>query len=210
MAIIFESTPFTGGSNDVIPDKQAMVNYLAKSVHQLQFRSAKSIDKYIIRETLGLLIFPNDTVPFTVTPNGYYHKDCYLVHTSNVEINILTVPPVSEWEITVDKLPLKSNEPPQPLGYGQTASGLNAVRQIVFDNALQTQQYFPLTNKRDDLNLIPGQYREQFKVDANEKNKLNPPVPQGEDTLVVGKNYPIVNVAYVQVDMNYNKFVKGT
>jgi len=211
MAIVFSATPFTGGLDDVNPEEgDPMTEYLEKTVHQLVFRSEKSVNNFLIRETLGLLIFPNDTMPFKVSPNGVYQKQTYLVHTSNVEINILTVPPVERWAVDYSQLPNKSNEDNQPAGYGMEAAGLQAVREIIFDAAGNTQQYLPLTEKRDNLPLLPGQYREQFKVDANADNKLNKPIGQTGDTFIVRKNYPLVNVGYVEIFMNYNKFVQNS
>jgi len=135
----------------------------------------------------------------------------YYVHTEDCQINILNVPPVDEWSTQYSNLPAKSQEFPAPSGYGQGAVGFPAVREVIFDSAGNTQQYLPLTQKRDDLPLIPGQYREQFKVDVNNLNKLNDPTQAGKpDTFAWNdRPYPILNIGYVLVKMNYNKFVSS-
>jgi hypothetical protein len=142
---------------------------------------------------------------------GMFNKGCYLVHTEDIQVDVLTVPDQAQWAVNYSNLPDKSQEFPTPSGYGQGAMGFPAIREIIFDSAGNTQQYLPLTHKRESLPLISGQYREQFKIDVNNINKLNDPTLGLNPSLFffTGRNYPILNVNYVLVKMNYNKFVSS-
>lgn len=182
--------------------------FLQHKIHQLEFRSNKSINHFLIDEPVE--IFPQHaevTDPlFFANLGGVYKKDCYLVHNEAVQINVLGVPPVSQWLVDYNPLTAKSQEFAVPVGYG--IGVLPTVRNILFDGV--TQHYMPLTEKFEDpAGFPPNQYREQFMVDANAANILfNPQNVSG----VRGnfRTYPLINIDYIQVDMNYNEFVKGS
>lgn len=198
--------PFTGGSDG---EELKPEDILDRSVHQLEFKSMKSRNHYIIRDDVFLTVSDGR---FSLNCVGKFHRDIYLVHTSNVQINILNVPPVSSWVTNYSQLPAKSQEFPPPSGYGQGAVGFPAVRETIFDSAGGTQQYINLTQFRDDLPAIPGQNRNEFKVDVNLLNILGDPTAGGpiNSFFFNGPLYPILNVGYVLVNMNYNDFVSSS
>ncbi len=174
----------------------------SRSVFQLEFRSTKSQNHFGIRNKLALTVVGEAIVSI---PQGHYHKDCYLVHQENVAVNILNVPDTSLWTTVYSPLPAKSQENPQPVGYG--IAGQPAVRKIDFNPAL-SQIVLPLTQYRDDI--APGAtYREQFRVNVNADNKLND-VFKDAFFEVGNYSYPLVNVGYVEFSKRPNWFVKGS
>ena len=208
--------PFAGGASVVVTHQQ----FLRHATHQLEFRSTKSRNHYVIQEPI--VIFPLQATPppyqgentdiFFAYMNGVcYKKDCYLVHDAHVDINILGVPPTSQWGVTFAAPDnLKSQEFPKPVGYGQAGTPSEpTTREIIFDAAGNTQQYLPLTSLFDITALIPGEYREQFKVDVNALNALQNPQNKGG---IYGNfpTYPLINIDYIQVSGNYNEFVKSS
>lgn len=201
---------FSGGVDGVI----TFQDLLDRSVHQLEFKSMKSRNHYIIRDDVSIGITGDNSqgIAPSVNVTGKFHRDIYLVHTDNVQINILNVPPVSAWATNYSQLPAKSQEFNAPSGYGQGAVGFPAVRETVFDSAGNTQQYINLTQFRDDIAVIAGQNRNEFKVDVNLLNILGDPTQAGKiETFVFnGPNYPILNIGYVLVKMNYNEFVNSS
>jgi len=176
-------------------DVETESDFARRSVFQLSFRSQKSNNHFIIRNGITPV---GEGVIITFFP---YHKDCYLTHEGNVQIDIVNVPTTTGWAITTLPLPAKSNEAPQPVGYG--IGGQPAVRRIDFSG---TENYLPLTKLRDDI-ASGNFYREQFKVDVNAANKLNPPFTGSH---LGNFSYPIVNVSYVLFNMNLNEFVQAS
>jgi len=122
---------------------------------------------------------------------------------------VMCVPDVDAWAVTMNTLSDKSQEVGNPEGYGQGAGGQNTAREIIFDAAFNTQQYLPLTSQFDDTPIIPFEYRDQFKVDGNFLNALNNPKNKAG---VRGsfKTYPLVNIEYIVVNMNYTKFLQSS
>lgn len=153
-----------------------------RNVYQVEFRSGLSQNHFIIRQ------------PIT---QGAYQRNIYLVHSENVQIDIVNVPSPAGWATNFSALPEKSQESREPVGYG--INGISAVRQINFS---ADEAYMPLTKLRDTL--TPANYREQFRADVNAVNRLNN--PQGTNDFF----YPIMNVGYVLFEVNYNQYVKGT
>jgi len=169
-----------------------------RSVFQLEFRSEKSQNHYIIRN--GLLL-GKDSPFFGFAGLSPIKFDTYLVHQDNVQIDIVNVPSTEGWATTYAKLPPISQESPQPMGYGQTPGGEDAVRKIVFSAG---EEYLPLTHLRDDI--VSASAKEQFKVNVNATNKLN----DVSKTLQGNYGYPIVNIGYVEFSRNPNEFVKAS
>ena len=168
---------------------------MTRIVYQVEFRSSKSQNHFIIRNSgsiIGGATFQHLFQSF--------HKDVYLVHTENVQIDIVNVPAPDTWALNYSPLPNKSQETPTPTGYGVGAEP--AVRKITFSG---TEDYLPLTRKRDDL--AATNYREQFRVDVNPANKLNPPLA---DATIGNFTYPVMNVSYVEFDVPWNEFVKSS
>jgi len=203
--------PFQNGT-DAATATRAQI--LSRSTHQLSFRSQKSRNHFVIQEKLEIIdgtVFgtSGDPVPYSINCNGYYAKDCYLVHTDDVQIDVMCVPDVDAWAVTMNTLNAGSQEAANPEGYGQGAAGQLTAREIIFDAAFNTQQYLPLTSPIDDTTIIPNEYRDQFKVDGNAANALNNPKNKG---LVLGafKTYPLVNIEYVVVNMNYTKYLQSS
>lgn len=201
-------TPFVGGADAFITEADLMKH----SEHILEFRSNKSRNHYAIRENVTIIRSPGFdpatgeiTNEISVNTSGVYAKDCYLVHTDNVQIDIWRVPQPSEWAIPfgLQGMPLKSQEFAEPVGYGiPPAPFATAVRQIFFDGALFTGQYLPLTNKRDDEALVD--YREQFRPDINAGTQLQN--PQNVNTATTNnRRYPLVNVDYISMNKNTYK-----
>lgn len=205
------SNNFAGGTFGTL----TLAQVLSRQTHQLQFRSLKSKSHFIIQENIHIdpVIGQLNSNPaqFYFNVSGVYQRDVYLVHTDNVQIDIVNVPQPRGWSVNFSQLPGKSQEANQPVGYGQGAVGQNAVRQIFF--APPTQQYLPLTNLRDTLPLSPF-YREQYNVDVNLTNRLNHPKNLGNQATANfiwnQRTHPLVNVGYVLVNMNYNKFVQAS
>jgi hypothetical protein len=203
---------FAGGVESIIP----MEEVLARATHQLQFKSDKSQNHFIIRDDVYLFDL---SVAGAVPPNNYflsvlgsYNKDTYLIHAGDcVDIEILTVPDPNLWALSnYSQLPNKSQEPNLPVGYGQSPLGVPTVREVRLDSGLLDQQYLPLTASFENIAPIPGKYREQFSVDANTINKLNSPIVGINAVKWNRRSYPIINIDYVAVNMNINQFVQSS
>lgn len=207
---LFFITPFLGGTAGV---PLTVTEFLTHKIHQLEFRSTKGRNHFLIDEPVEIFDWTGIqlAVPFFANLGGYYSKDTYLVHSDDVQINVLGVPAVLNWAVNYSVLSIKSQEFPLPVGYGTAPAPppLATVREVIFDPLLVTQQYFPLTEKFESLPVLPGEYREQFKVDANVANALFNPQNNG-NTLGNFRTYPLINIDYIQVDMNYNEFVKAS
>jgi len=166
-----------------------------RSVYQLVFQSKTSQNHYIIRNPIRL----GDITELSTDPIKF---DTYLVHEANVQIDIVNVPNSEGWITTFATLPSLSQELPLPVGYGILGAGLPAVRKIDFS---PTQEYLPLTKKRD--NIATTNYREQFRADVNAANALNNIFTQQPNG---NYSYPILNVSYVEFNVPRNQFVQAS
>jgi hypothetical protein len=171
---------------------------LRRSVYQLEFRSEFSQNSFIIRNPL---VFAPGEEKQQIVEFEPYHKDTYLVHSGDVQVNIVNVPDAAGWITTYSKLPALSNESPLPMGYGIDPAGVEAVRKIIFAPG---EQYLPLTRSRDDIAAVNPQ--DQFRVNVNAINKLN----DVRKEPIGNYGYPIVNVQYVEFSRNPNQFVKSS
>ena len=99
---------------------------LSRSVHQLQFRSTKSANHFIIREPLSVV--PNPELPADefLQANGSYKKETFLIHSGNIEISIVAVPSTlgNTSSVGVSPPDLGSQQP--PLGSGSGHAGVPA------------------------------------------------------------------------------------
>lgn len=170
------------------------VGQVLPNIYQFSFNSKKSKNHFVYRNGLGNA--PNFVQEILF---GAWQKDVYLVHEDNVHIDIVKFPPASTWATTYSPLPAVSQERPTPVEYGQLANGQPAVRKIIFS---PTESYEPLTDLRDDIVKSPG-YREQFRVDVNDANKLN-------DITDSDYSFPILDISYVEFNMNLNEFVQAS
>lgn len=206
------ATPFAGGSSAIV----SAASFLQHSTHQLEFRSTKGRNHFVIQEPV--VVFPIQASPppigdgsfFAYMDGTFYPKDCYLVHTESVQMNVVGVPPVESWGITYSAVSDKAQEFPLGVGYGSAGvPSAPTVREVFFDGGGLTQQYLPLTAEFENIAAVAGQYRGEFKVDVNLTNALFNPINRGG---IYGnwKTYPLINIDYVQVDMNYNEFVKAS
>lgn len=187
-------------SDAPVPEEGALPDFLTRSIFQVEFRSKKSQNHFIFRNEYAPIDVDGEVL---YLPSGRVLVDTYLVHAENVKIDIVNVPSPDLWTgVNYSQLPTKSQEDPLPVGYGIGAAGVNAVRRIQFS---ATEDYLPLTRKRDDI--AATNYREQFRVDVNEDNKLNAPLQTGN---YGNFSYPIMNVQYVEFMVPKNQYVKGS
>lgn len=205
-----------GGGHTVIPDAfeggtaaipVTIADYLTRRSHQLQFKSQNASNHFIINEKIEVF---DATVlggaGFFVNVNGYYHKDTFLMHKTDVRINIIRVPQPEEWTTVYGALDNKSNEPPLPAGYGQAGiPNLDVVQQVLL-NAVD-EQYLPLGQKYSPQTL--QEYTPEFKVAAVAGRELEDPTNVSE-VKGVRRNYPLINIGYVVTNKNYSKhFTNG-
>jgi len=182
----------TGQGGVADPDE-----WLRRSVHQLDFSSEKYRNHYVIRGDVNTIMVPgSDNYSL-----GHSKYDTYLLHTSDVHINIITMPGADTWATNYSAVPGESQEFPPPLGY----SGLLAVR----ENDLGTPgvQYLPLGVPGSAPLVATGGYRDQFRADVIAQNVLQD--PSGASAKLTG-TYPIVNIGYVQVNKEAGKIAQGT
>lgn len=194
---------FNGGTDG----STSIENVIANSTHQLEFRSEKSSNHYVIREDVEITNF----APITGSPGlfynvrGMYHRDCYLVHTEPVQIDIIKVPTPDTWTVDYGRLDQRSQEASLPRGYGQDPGGLNTVRQATFSVG---ERYKPLTP--GFTGTLAGASQDQLKFNVALGRELeDPSIPLIQD-ISNGRNYPIVNVGYVLINQDYNDYVKSS
>lgn len=196
--------PYAGG----LPAVPVTVDdYLKNRTHQLTFRSQNASNHFLINENIEVFwqhaefSDPN----FSVSVNGCYHKDTYLMHKYDVRVNIHRVPQSEEWSTVYGALDSKSNEPSQPQGYGQLGGGLPVVQQVLFDAV--TEQYLPLRQKYSSQ--TPAEYTPYFDTQMKSGRELqNPTNVSGVPG--VRRNFPLINLGYVLITGNYTQyFVNG-
>lgn len=192
---------FGGGA--ITPTTAAqMVN---NSIHQLEFRQKGHVHSWIVAEDLQLY-FPSGGTFYGNVTGCYQKRGLYIPFTENVQIGIIRVPPASTWGISYTTLTTKSNEPKLPAGYGIAGAGINVVANVVFDNV--NEQYIPVTKVRSTIAL--EDYRQQFKVDYTSARVLNNPQSAGTGftNAGAGRRYPIVNIGFIRVNMDFKAFQK--
>lgn len=182
--------------------------------HQLEFRSEKSRNHFLISEQWHLFSFipvGAEGQAFFYNVSGFYHRDVYLVHSQDVQINILRVPPPESWtpftEYQVNQP--KSQENAIPVGYGIGVGTLPAIKRVNFLGGAGLEFYYPLTDK---FTQIPGSVnngQSEFKVNAILGRELADPTAP-ITPINNGKNYPLINIGYVLVNMDYNEYVKSS
>jgi hypothetical protein len=202
--------PLVESFHDGSPGFVSLQQIIANATHQLEFRSTKSRNHYLIRENFNIFtgeIFGAPPYALFWNVNGYYEQDCYLVHTEDVQINILKVPPVEEWATGYFNLAEKSQEFASPVGYGIGVAGLPTINVLDFNGAVfPPELYHPLTDKFTDL---PGDAQDEFKVNADSGRELTDPVTPNAG-INNGRNYPLVNIEYVLINKDYNDYVKNS
>lgn len=206
---IVDISPFQYGTASVT----SRDNINANSTHQLEFRSTKSRNHFIIRENVQIDEFlaineEGEAIENILSYNvrGFYHRDTYLVHTESVQINVIKVPPPSSWVGSTYLPPSpRSQEFSQPVGYGQTISPvlIPTMRQAVF---VPGEAYDPLTKQFEDL---PGVAQDQLKLNVIPGRELVDPTLPATGTSN-DRNYPVINIGYVLVNKEYNDFVKSS
>lgn len=171
--------------------------WFRRSVHQVDFYSEKSRNSYVFRSNVdGILISPgNSDLPYS---NGHVKVDCYLVHDSDVHINVNTILPPNVWTIDFGLLPGKVNETENPLGY----QNLNAVRKVDFGN---NEEYIPYGLNRGTAAGIGG--RGQMRVNVDLGSILKTPNVNDVRSAMI---YPIINIGYVQINKSLGKIAQGT
>lgn len=181
-------------------------DYLTRRTHQLTFRSQNASNHFQINEKIDVHFYAADTEDFYVNVNGFYHKDCYLMHKYDVRVNIHRVPQSEEWSTVYGALDSKSNEPNQPQGYGQLGGGLPVVQEVLFDAAVE--QYLPLGQKYSTQTL--QQYTPQFDTKCATGRELQDPT-NVSGVRGVRRNFPLINIGYVLITGgNYTQyFVNG-
>lgn len=206
----YSISSFFGGT----ANQSTAEDWKAVGHHQLEFRSSKSRNHYMISENLNLFqlgqVLQAEGFPFFVNVEGVYHKDTYLVHTDDVQINILRVPVPTDWTPLAIYSPLnaESRENAIPVGYGTGAGGLPTLRRVDF-SAGGLEFYYPLTDKFTKILGANNLGQSEFKVDAKLGRELSDPtVPT--DAITNGKTYPVINIGYVLVNIEFNEFVKSS
>lgn len=197
----WNATPFSGGSDAGSLTNQMIID---RSIHQLEFRMKNQRYSWIVKE--NFFFFPDQNNAFANITGVFQKKNLFIPFTEDMQIGIITVPPLSDWSIDYQPLDNKSNEPLLPAGYGQsTVANMNVVYNVQFDVAAP-EQYIPVTKDRSDAPL--NNYRPQFRVDYKNGRELNN--PQLAETLNKGasQRFPIVNIGFYRINLNYQEFQK--
>jgi len=209
--ITYDPLPTSSSENAFINGSAgttSIANVLKKSAHQLEFRSRKSRNHYVIREDIEIFNrtpFTGLENDFTYNVRGYYHRDTYLVHTESVQVNIINISVPESWAVNYGASSSKSQEENLPVGYGQVGIvNLPTVQEATLNGV--NERYKPLTPEFTDP--LGGAAQEQFKFNTEAGRELqNPSIPL-IDGYSNGRNYPIVNIGYVLINQDYNDFVK--
>lgn len=166
---------------------------LSRSVHQLQFRSTKSANHFIIREPLSLVPNPAFVTDF-LQANGSYKKETFLIHTGNIEISIVAVPSTlgSVSAVGVSPPDLGSQQP--PLGYGSGAAGVLST--VSYEDGSSLSEYVPLTRKSTPFTTAAPFKVSQFLVPIIGATSLFTTLSTEE---IGNRMYPIVNITYVEI-----------
>lgn len=209
--VLTTNNPFFGASQGVV----SLSEILAKKNKMLEFRSLKSRNAFAINQNVrvGITIEQSQFVQ-VISPVGNFQRNTYLVHESDVSINIWTVPESETWGGNYGGLPNRSGQAPAPNGYGVAPlpPGIANLQEILFDGVGGTEQYIPIGINKIDTALIPIlNSRQQFRPDITDSRKLeNPTTPPPAGIILTGNRYPLINIEYVQFDKPYNYNLKSS
>ena len=173
-------------------DPDDLSNVVERSVHQLQFRSPKSSNHFIIREPLNTL---GVTMPSQINNvNGTYRKETFLIHEGNVEISIVLVPSPAGGANLLGTAPSELGAQQPPLGYGTGATAILST--IGYIDGVFANEYVPLTRKFTPFTFGVFFNTSQFLAPVNPFTALEPTFTGSN---VGARSYPIVNVTYVEI-----------
>jgi len=177
-------------------DVEDLDEVLSRSVHQLSFKSGKSVNLFVIRDSLNIVNFMGQlgTRP---SVSGDYHKETYLIHNEDIQIQIISAPPVVGTVSTAGVSPKDLNPLNPPNGYGTGASGI--VQTVNEEYPGGIGEYLPESKKYTaPVAATPFLTSEQaFPVDV--VTALNPTNTVDE---FGQRSYPIVNISYVDIRRN--------
>lgn len=183
--------PFTD-----MPEALDQSNYfdiLKKSNKQIEFTSSKSKNHYVIRDSL-----PNAALNTKI--------DTYLVHISDVTVNICVIPSLTDAAMTLvyGVAPITEDNKAAPVGYGGLADVLVSANLVT-----PNEQYQPANNTNSGV-AVGADYREQLKVNITNATKLinlNNPIYDG---FLKDRTFPIINIGYVLVNEMPNQFLQAS
>ena len=165
---------------------------LQRSVHQLQFRSKKSANHFIIREPMH---FIGGGGGGQVSSSGTYQKETFLIHDSNVEISIVAMPTTIGAVNTtgVSNADLGSQAP--PLGYGSGAGGVLSTTN--YEDGAGEFEYLPQTRGFGVFAAASPFPVSQLLLPVTSVTAL---LPTNNGLALGMRTFPIVNVSYIEIN----------
>lgn len=166
---------------------------LDRSVHQLNFSSPKSQNHFIIRDDLHIITGPG---PVELTcPHGHYaEENLYLVHESDVTVEIIAAPEVAATVSTGGIPPNRLKTPDPPVSYGTDPA--TAIPSTISEAFGATGEYQPLTRKFSPPSALTPFLVGSLRYPVNAATALNPTFTGNGSGQ---RSYPIVNIGYVEV-----------
>lgn len=153
-----------------------------RSNKQIEFRSQKSCNHYIMR----------DSAPYSFIP---IRVDTYLVHERDVTISIGVMPSLTAGTMVLNygATPTTTDILASPSGYGTLDSVLSA------QLTNPTQQYQPTSSINSGI-ATANDYRVQFKANYDAVSKLTNQNLPAYTGYMKDRAYPILNIGYVYVN----------
>jgi len=183
---------------DVV-DFENMDEVFARSVHQVIFRSPKSLNNFIIRDDVN---FSEITGPGGFTINeanvtGHYSKDVYLIHSENIIVTISAAPPLLGTAAVGGSPPnlLKPENPPR--GYGSAAGAIPQTLNEIYPGL--TGEVIALSDKFGASSAGTPFPSGDLRYPINASTALKPTHITSEQGQ---RSYPILNINYVEIARN--------
>jgi len=172
----------------------------SRSVHQVIFHTDKSTNNFIIKDDLSITMIegPGGLQVNEANVTGYYAKDCYLIHDTNIVVSISVAPPV------VGTISAPGSPPPEvkpevvPGGYGSAPP--TAIPQTTNELfPLATGEILALSRKFGTTSLPTAFPVGSLRYPINLTTALNPTFSLTEEGQ---RSYPILNIDYVEINKN--------
>jgi len=181
-------------------DFEDMDEVFSRSVHQVQFRSEKSNNNFIIRDdvTITEITGPGGLAINEANVVGHYLKDVYLIHSGNIVVTISVAPPLVGTVTAVGSPPNRLKPQSPPLGYGSDApTAIVQTTNEIYPAA--TGEVIALSTKFGVSSIPTPMPSGDLRYPIGLATALNPTHITSEQGQ---RSYPILNINYVELPRN--------
>lgn len=171
-----------------------------RSVHQVIFRTEKSVNNFIVRDDLqvSMISGPGGLTVNEANVTGHYSKDCYLIHEEDIVVSISVAPPIVGTASGLGVPPNRLKPESPSSGYGSDPA--TAIPQTVTElYPLAIGEMIALSRKFGTSSLPTTFPTGNLRYPIVAATALNPTfiaTSEGQ------RSYPILNIDYVEINKN--------